>query len=608
MKKAMLLTLMVLTGAILFAQQDGRICSRAIPLTKEFSDTISKAGIEKWYSATTFDLPLAVAFVPDNGESCPAPEVEMDFSCISGYYEDSILCSLFCKTSGGSGLDFNLPYKQTLTKGTKDGKFAYTLSLGERYRDLLLRVGISYSVTVYVKVKYHCTGVLTLLPDAFTDCMDGPKFMHIGDTVQVVEKDKDRHVIVPYVQWQEDTIIYSWTGTQPCQLSVANTCDFDPTDNTDGNIIQFKTIKPNDTIKTMATYIYDWVHNPAFPNQAGMYYAKFYSESPGILTVTKAEQALPEGNATLLRYDRTYALDANSTAIYAIPRSWTRDVQFTTPTAHLFTMMIATSASFDDAVILKKYAFEKTDNGRWLGILGSELKSFWNQLTNDKHYLYIRFVCTEATTVTPELWNVSDCYTNTSKVGRVVWPGKQITVNRADESEVYRFSYADWAGGDMTITFALTNNCTAYIANTCAMNIDKADASYWLLYKSIFKSTSPLTITAEDIAKWADKIDAEGNFYAIFYTKANGTNRTLTFTTTKPEETDPTYPASTIAVVCEGSKIVVSVSEAQSITVIDESGAETAKWDAEPGTPHELKLTPGNYSLAGEKEKISLKL
>ena len=160
----------------------------------------------------------------------------------------------------------------------------------------------------------------------------------------------------------------------------------------------------------------------------------------------------------------------------------------------------------------------------------------------------------------------------------------------------------------MTITFALTNNCTAYIANTCAMNIDKADASYWLLYKSIFKSTSPLTITAEDIAKWADKIDAEGNFYAIFYTKANGTNRTLTFTTTKPEDTDPTYPASTIAVVCDGGKIVVNVSEAQTITVIDESGAEKAKWDAEPGTPHELNLPPGNYSLAGEKEKILLKL
>lgn len=608
MKRVNLLMMLVIAAMGLHAANLGDACRIAIPLTKDFSDTIRKAGIEKWYSATTFDLPLAVAFVPDNGESCPAPEVEMDFSCISGYYEDSILCSLFCKTSGGSGLDFNLPYKQTLTKGTKDGKFAYTLSLGERYRDLLLSVGISYSVTVYVKVKYQCTGVLTLLPDAFTDCMDGAKFMHIGDTVQVVVKDKNRHVIVPYVQWQEDTIIYSWTGSQPCQLSVANTCDFDPTDNTDGNIIQFKTIQPNDTIKTMATYIYDWVHNPAFPNKAGMYYAKFYSDAPGVLKVTKAEQALPEGNATLLRYDRTYALDANSEEVFAIPRSWTRDVQFSTPTAHLFTMMIATSASFDDAVILKKYAFEKTANGRWIGILGSELKTFWNQLPNDKHYLYIRFVCTEATTVMPELWSVSDCYTSTNNAGRVVWPGKQITVNRADESEVYRFSYADWKGGDMTIKFALTTNCTTYVANTCAMNINKADAPYWLLYKANVKSTAPLTITEEDIASWADKIDAEGNFYAIFYTKANGTNRKLTFTTTKPEETDPTYPASTIAVACDGGKIVVNVSEAQTITVIDELGEEKDKWDAEPGTPHELNLTPGNYSLASEKEKISLKL
>lgn len=603
MKRINLLMMLVIAAMGLHAANPGDACRVAIPLTKDFSDTIRKAGIEKWYSATTFDLPLAVAFVPDNGESCPAPEVEMDFSCISGYYEDSILCSLFCKTSGGSGLDFNLPYKQTLTKGTKDGKFAYTLSLGERYRDLLLSVGISYSVTVYVKVKYQCTGVLTLLPDAFTDCMDGAKFMHIGDTVQVVVKDKNRHVIVPYVQWQEDTIIYSWTGSQPCQLSVANTCDFDPTDNTDGNIIQFKTIQPNDTIKTMATYIYDWVHNPAFPNKAGMYYAKFYSDAPGVLKVTKAEQALPEGNATLLRYDRTYALDANSEEVFAIPRSWTRDVQFSTPTAHLFTMMIATSASFDDSVILKKYAFEKTANGRWIGILGSELKTFWNQLPNDKHYLYIRFVCTEATTVMPELWAVSACYTNTKD--RVLVPGTTRTINKASY-DVYRLSYADWVGGDMTITFSLNRNCEVYIADTCGMNKSKPDAPYWLK-KGIAKSTAPLVIGANEIASWNDKINEEGCFYAMLYANVNGT-RKVTLSTNAPAEKDPVYPASTIAVVCDGGKIVVNVSEAQTITVIDELGEEKDKWDAEPGTPHELNLTPGNYTLASQKEKISLKL
>lgn len=597
--------LMVVAAMGLHAANPGDVCRLAIPLTKDYSDTIRKVGVEKWYSAMTFDLPLAVSFVPTNGDSDPAPEVEMDFSCTSGYYEDSILCSLFCKTSGGSGLDFNLPYKKSLSKGTREGKFAYTISLGESYRDLLLRVGISYNLKVYVKVKYNCTGILYMEPDAFTTCMDGAKFMQIGDTVKVKLQDKQRHVIVPYVQWQEDTILYTWTGTQPCQLTVANTCDFDPQDNMDGNIIQFQTIQPNATLKTLATSIYDWVHDKNFPNEAGMYYAKFYSDAPGVMKITKAEQAPPEAGATILRYDRTYALDANSTAVYAIPRSWNVDVKFTTPTDHLFTMMIATSASFEDEVILKKYAFEKTDNGRWVGVLGSELKTFWNKVPNDKHYLYIRFICTEATTVTPEKWYVSDCFTKTKD--NVVAPGQTITVSRSSQV-AYRFAYADWAGGDMTITFAITNNCEVYIADTCGMNISKPDMPYWLRYKASVKSSSPLKITADEIASWAEKIDDEGNFYAIFYTQANSTNRKLTFKTNKPEETDPTYPASTIAVVCDGGKIVVNVSEAQTITVIDELGAVMDKWDAEPGTPHELNLTPGNYSLASEKEKISLKL
>lgn len=606
MKRINLLMMFVAVAAMgIHAANPGETCSTAIPMGKDYSAQVKKSQTV-WYSAWTFDLPLTVTFAPTNGKNDPAPVVEMDFSCTSGYYEDSILCSLFCKTSG-SGVAFDLPHKPSLSSKTlDDGTFVYYLSLGKQYRDLLLQVGISYNVQVYVKVVYQSAGIISLAPDdLFSNCVDGAKFMQIGDTVNVQLQDKKRHVIVPYVQWQEDTILYTWTGNEPCQLTVANTCDFDPLDNTDDNVIQFKTVQPNSTLKTPATAIYDWVHNPAFPNEAGMYYAKFYSNAPGVMKITRAQQAPPEADATILRYDRTYALDANSTAVYAIPRSWDKDVKFTTPTAHLFTMMIATSASFDDEEILKKYAFEKTTNGRWVGILGSELKTFWNKVPNDKNYLYIRFICTEATTVTPELWSLSDCYKNTAS--NLVVPNQTITVLRNSQTH-YRFSYADWVGGDMTIKFAINSNCDVYIADTCGTNIAKADMPYWLRYKTTIKSSSPLTIPADEIASWADRIDDEGFFYAVFYTSATSTNRKLTFTTTKPEETDPTYPASTIAVVCDGGKIVVNVSEAQTITVIDELGAVMDKWDAEPGTPHELNLPPGNYSLAGEKEKISLKL
>lgn len=592
-------------GAHAYAQTPGSTCSQAIVLTPDFSDTITQVGVEKWYSAMTFDLPLSVAFVPTNGASDPAPEVEMDFSCISGYYEDSILCSLFCRTSGSGGLNIQMPYKQSLTTGQKDGHFAYTLSLGKRYRDLLLQMGISYNLKVYVKVKYTCTGVLTMEPDAFNNCMDGPKFIRIGDTVDVAAQDAERHVIIPYAQWQEDTIVYTWTGTSPCQLTVANTCVFDPMDNENEDVIQYNEIPAGGSLKTYADNIYEWVHNPEFPNQAGMYFAKFYSASPGVMKVTKAPQAPPAGNATMLRYDRYYALNANETGIFAIPRSWNRNVKFSTPTAHLFTMQISKTAQFAEADILKSYSFERNLTGRWTGVTSGDLQSFWSTIPTSQHYLYIRFICSEATTILPELWAVSACYTNTKD--RVLVPGTTKTISKASY-DVYRLSYADWVGGDMTITFSLNSNCEVYIADTCGMNKTKPEAPYWLKYKGIARSTAPLVIGADEIASWNDRIDEEGCFYAMLYANVNGT-RKVTLSTNAPAEKDPVYPAMTVSVSCdEAGNAMIRVSEDQHITILQ--GTEEKKAiDAVVGQTYSISDLPaGTYTLRGQNDEIELKL
>ena len=270
MRKAMLLTLTAMLTATMLSAQDGRTCSRAIPMEKnpdqEFTYTVASASPssskEVWFSAMTFDLPLSVYFAPEGGAGTPAPDVEMDFSCISGYYENEILCSLFCKTGGNSGIDMKMPYKAVLeSKTLDDGTFVYYISLGKRYRDLLLQMGISENLKVVVCVTFKSAGVLRLAPDDFfNNCMDNAKFMQVGDTVQVKAKDTERHVIVPYVQWQEDTILYTWTGTTPCQLTVTATCDFDPIDPYQ-ELVQFNQIQPGGTLKVHAEDIYKWVNN-----------------------------------------------------------------------------------------------------------------------------------------------------------------------------------------------------------------------------------------------------------------------------------------------------------------------------------------------------------
>lgn len=608
MKRTFLSILFCITVLSLYAANDGGTCRTAIPLTKDdFSETITKVGTEKWYSAQTFDLPLSVAFVPDGGESAPAPVVEMDFSCTSGYYEDSILCSLFCKTSGNSSLQGNLPYVQTLEKGKKDGKFAYTLSLGKRYRDLLLQMGISYNLTVYVKVTYNSTGILTMLPDAFTDCMDGPKFMHFGDTVRVAAKDKDRHVIVPYVQWQEDTVVYTWNGTKPCRLGVAYICDFDPTDDHKyGDImVQSPDIQPGTSVKAQAQYISEWVHNDKFPPQAGMYFAKFYSEEPGVMKITKAPQAPPKDNATLLRLDRTYALNANETGIFAIAKSWDNDTlntRFATPTEHLFSMYIATAPDFSEEHMLKQYQFEKYDKGHWQGIFGSEMHGLWAKAIDQ--YLYIRFECSEATTITPSKWTASTCVKNTKDFIHDL--DTTFRVLRAT-SVRYRLLYSQWIGGDLTVTFTPKNKCTILFATDCNISLEKTDPN--ILYATdLTSANNSVTIPAETIASWAKRVDEEGYIYARFNHTLSGTFKITLKSEAQPEK-DPEYPKSTVFVSCEASDPYFEVSEAQTVVVKDANNTPVNNVSAEPKAKYSLSDLPaGKYTLEGKTEKIEINL
>lgn len=591
-----------------YAGAPGSSCADAIPMGTDYQAQVQN-GQTIWYSAWTFDLPLTVTFTPENGASDPAPLVEMDFSCLSGYYTDSILCSLFCKTSGSSGIDMGLPHKPNLSSKTLDnGTFVYYLSLGKRYRDLLLQVGISYNVEVYVKVTYRSNGTISLAPDdLFSNCVDNAKFMKYGDTVQYVANDTNRHIIVPYLQWQEDTIYYKWTGSAPCEVVVANTCDFEVSDYEDGNIIERENINPGDSAKVTAIDMYTWVHDKAFPNEAGMYFAKVKSSAPGELKVIKAPHATLDQKAILLRYDKSYPIDANSKGIYAIPRSWNVDLQFTATTEHMFSIVFSKTATFGAADTLNTYQLKKTETGRWIGITSTDMTNMWGQMPGDKNYIYIRFICTEATVVTPERWFVSDCFKKTQN--NLVTPDKPFTITRTS-STIYRFVYSQWKGGDMTINFAINSNCEIYLADTCGIARTNSTAPYWLRYKSIVKSTQPVVIPAEEIASWADRIDEEGNFYALFYTTANSTNRKLTITTSAPEDLDPEYPTATVMVACDNNNHpFVEVKKAQTITIKNEAGTVVKTISAVPDAKYSISdLTSGKYTLEGETETIIINL
>lgn len=615
MKKTFLSLLLTIYGIAAYAALPGTTCATAKPLGDNFKETITGPFPKTvWYTAWTYDLPLSVFFVPQN-QTDPKPEVEMDFSCTSGVYEDSILCSLFCPNSG-SGIQLDMPHKPALKTGKDDNdNFCYYLAIGKEYRDLLLKTGIDYNVQVFVKVTYKSAGTISIAPDdMFTNCMNA-KFMHLGDTIQVKAHDANRHVVVPYVQWQDDSIRYVWSGIGTCSIAIANKCDFDPTDLTDGSIIDAALLNAgHDTLKVSSTLLHEYVSNPEYENEAGMYFVKWESESDGVLTIERVPMAPPEGGATLLRYDKATAVPSNGfdEALYAIPYTWDTAVIFTTPTDHIFRMYIGTTHDFTKENAIASYQFHKNDAGHWYGVLPSEMKSLWSQATSQ--YLYIRFECSVKTTITPRIWEHSACLNNATEITR---PRTSVSVQKGSYGAVYyRFYYDEWKDGDMTFQWRnASGTCPTFFGSNCSFGTTSG-----YLRKITIQKNGSFTIPATDLARWAEETDEDGYLYIRFNPRDPGT---MVISTTAPEEEDPApvvYPAATVSVTCDGEKTssgqpyIVRVSVSQTLNLYSGPADNIASrtpirtLDMTTASQRSITLSPGVYTLMGPNETIQIEV
>ena len=585
-----ILCLMLLFGAITMHAATGTSCYDAIPLGKDYTETINGPKTV-WYVAKTFDLPIKVCFTPVNID-LPAPDVEMDFTCKPGEYADSILCSLFCKNNT-TGVTFDMPHKPVLEM--EDG--AYCISMGKRYRDLLLQAGISYNVEVYVKVEFKSAGTISMVPDTeFADCMDGGKFMQLGDTVNVLPQDKERHVILPYVQWSKDSIRYIWQGTAPLSVAIANTCGIDPTDYTDERIVDRIEMQPGDT----ACYTADSIKYYAeFENaQAGMYYGKFYSNGTGVLKIERIPVAPPDGGAILLEYGKTVSIEANDTQLFALSKD-TGSLRFDSPTDYILRMYVGATADFTPKTALATYQYPVYEEGHTLMLTADELAALWAK-TSGK-YLYVRFETNDNTTVTPNIWYPSECAKKWNNL-----PQGNLSIKRIASGRVYyKIVYSEWKGGDITIKDTKGYVVDVYVEDTCGF-----ETSDTHLYNGNIKRRGTLTIPAATVNTWAEHVDDEGNLYILFDPTGN---TTITISSTAPEEQDPEppLPAATIHVACiseSNANIEVSVSVAQQLTITNATGMVVQQWNATTAAPQKIMLNAGTYTLKGDNEQITIVL
>ena len=520
MIKKFFFALCVVLFATSMMAQTGLTCEDPIPVDSSYSGVVD-GPCELWYTAGTYDLPLHVYFSPNSLESDWSPEVLVDLTCTPGVYDDPKVDSLLTMVED-FGLEF--PIELLCDMVVRNGKVEWDLSINQSYRDQLSEFGITYNVPAYVKVRFYEGGTIRMTPDtAFTSCMDNAHYILLDDSIDVLADDSERAFVVPYADWQNDSIRFVWTGEQPAQIYLATTkCDFA----IDGGYVW-----DNFEVTSETPYkLYSSQMKDAIKNQqgGGIFYGKIVSSTPGKLVVEKIPMSQAQGGAVMMTYGQSISLKANDNTLYCFPRTWSA-TQFLSSAQTAVSMYVSNQPDFtpsiDDANVLAGYEFEYEEGQRVLYLSNADLAPVFSQLSGD--YVYVRFSTSAATAITPSAWTASRCMVNSV----MIHPNKTFTITK-NSNTVYRFKYADYEGYGFVLKPNVSTTLPTYIADTCTFGLTTGD-------KHVIRNTNigkgkQMTIKPDVYAGWASRVDADGYLYVRF----NSTNAagTATFVTDKPAD------------------------------------------------------------------------
>ena len=531
MKKFFSALFVVLFASTMMAQT-GLTCSDPILIDENYQGKVD-GPCELWYTASTYDLPLHVYFSPDSAGSTLSPEVYIDFTCTPGVYEDKKLDSLLTKISV---FGVELPLEFMCDAVFRNGKNEWDLFVSNSYREQLAESGITYNVTALIRVVYYESGSISLKPDTtFTSCMDNAHYVQLGDTIEILPNDSDRVFVMPYTDWQNDSIQFVWVGEQRVNVFMATQeCDFAP--NAESILVwDVYSMTEGAPHKLQQQQIVDAIKTN---KSGGLFYAKVLSPVAGKLVVEKIPMAPIKGGATLLEYGKSVEVKS-ADQLFCFPRTWNA-TEFIASASPATTMYIATSpefaASSEDSSVLAVHNFVRENGANYNYVSNKEMKQLLSKTTED--YLYVRFQCAVSTNIVAEVWDASEC----ANGSLMIRENQTFSAVAKSTSVIYRLRYDDFAGYDMTITWTGASEISAYIADTCVFALN-TNNSHVLMESYIPKRSSDL-ISASTIAEWASRVDADGFLYVCL---DNGRAGNITFISSKPvKEDSPCVLASTL--------------------------------------------------------------
>ena len=498
-KKKLLFALCAVLFASSMMAQQGSSCNNPIPVDSNYVGYVD-GPCTLWYTASTYDLPLNVHFIPDAMDSDWWPEVEVDLTCVQGVYSDPKVDSII---KMASGFDITFPVELSCDRvvNPSTGKTEWDLLVDAMYREQLAQFGVTYNVAAYVKVTFLEAGKISLKPDTtFASCMQTTEHVVLDDSIAILPNDADRVFMMPYTDWQNDSIQFVWTGAEPAYVYMASgKCDFEPTA-TNGYVWGTYVVKPGEPFKLSNKKINDAILDN---DGGGLFYSKVISASEGKLVVEKIPLPTAQEGAVLLEYD--VPVQIKSAEVYCFPVQWT-STQFVAGTnlqvKAYFSATAAFTASDDDSNVLASYSFSTMDGMRELSLSSREMKLLTDESTDG--YIYVRFQSTSATTITPYAWDASYCADKST----TIVSGQRFRVEAKSSNTIFRMRYDDWKGYEMSIDWEGSVRIPTYIADTCYFTLSSSNKRV-VKYNNI-KAQSVQVYEASVVDSWASRVDGDG--------------------------------------------------------------------------------------------------
>ena len=317
MIKKFFLALTLVIFAVNLMAQSGATCNDPIPVDSTYRARIEGPCVV-WYTAGTYDLPLNVHFVPDDPESTWGPEVQVDFTCIPGVYADPKIDSLINMVEA---FDLEFPLEILCDEAGTDEQVEWDLFVNSTYRDQLAEFGVTYNVQAFVRVEFFEPGLIRMQPDTvFANCMENAENVVLDQEIAIEPNDSDRVFVMPYTDWQNDSIQFVWNGDAPATIWLATgSCEFLPSIQS-GYYSAHYVLQPGVPYRVSNKAINDLIKANT---GGGLFYAKILSSENGTLLTEKIPMSDIQGGAILLEYGKTVHVPANATdLLFCFPKTW----------------------------------------------------------------------------------------------------------------------------------------------------------------------------------------------------------------------------------------------------------------------------------------------